>query len=752
MKSNYKDDRAELNYIRSMLPDYLQRAGYPLNRNFICLNPAHEDRRPSMRYWANAQKVHCFSCGVSYDIFDVIEIIKGLEKGQGIPEAKKIYGMGNGHNLAKVDIPQYKPQPAPVEEPVADSNVFADITDSPAAAYLMARGITAETIEHHKDKLQYCEAWRHPKAPTAPPSPRLIIKDEGGYMARLITNDAAQKKYEKLRFGSWGLFNAEALTSGQTVFVTEGAIDAMTLFQLGAGSAQVLAMGNANGIDAIIDRLTAMKPEARPPSIVIAADDDDNNTGRAAADVLGDALSALKIPYHIHINWGTDKDGKKCKDANEGMMNHRAGVQGAYFDFISEPLRIVKEVEALLEAETNKGSDAELVKEFLEEWGADKPEPVLSIGFDSIDYLLGGGLYRGLYVIGANPAAGKTAIAVQIADSLAQQGRDVLFFCLEMTRRQLLARHISRLTYVMAKSKDKYFNPDIIQQLARSAREVMGRGWVYNKGARNMVSLDENQLDHVTAAAQKYAEYAGHIHTIEAGLVDDDNKDVARTADDILGFTKSYRDATHRAPVVIVDYLQILGSGDDDESDKKRISNAVFTLKKLAKELTVIVVSSFNRQSYRLRPGMDAFKESGEIEYTAEVLMALHKSYIVPNGDSVLTYKDCGDEALRPITVDILKNRMGIAGESVDLLFSARYNDFVEQPEDWRGKEPWATGGAEVIQEARTKAAEKKAQQTVEAKLADDMAKKMTAGDVAEKKSKKGTVTLPPLPDNISTT
>ena len=45
-------------------------------------------------------------------------------------------------------------------------------------------------------------------------------------------------------------------------------------------------------------------------------------------------------------------------------------------------------------------------------------------------------------------SAGKTTYVLQMADYLASQGNDVLYFSLEMSRAQLFAKSVSRLTYM----------------------------------------------------------------------------------------------------------------------------------------------------------------------------------------------------------------------------------------------------------------------------------------------------------------
>ena len=72
--------------------------------------------------------------------------------------------------------------------------------------------------------------------------------------------------------------------------------------------------------------------------------------------------------------------------------------------------------------------------------------PYIPTGFKNFDSILDGGLYEGVYILGAIPSLGKTTLALQIADQIAEAGEDVLIFSLEMARRELMAKSISRLT------------------------------------------------------------------------------------------------------------------------------------------------------------------------------------------------------------------------------------------------------------------------------------------------------------------
>lgn len=63
------------NEVKVMISTYLE-VEHSINprRLFCCLNPQHEDTTPSMSYNPRNETVHCFGCGVTYDIFDLVEL------------------------------------------------------------------------------------------------------------------------------------------------------------------------------------------------------------------------------------------------------------------------------------------------------------------------------------------------------------------------------------------------------------------------------------------------------------------------------------------------------------------------------------------------------------------------------------------------------------------------------------------------------------------------------------------------------
>ena len=99
------------------------------------------------------------------------------------------------------------------------------------------------------------------------------------------------------------------------------------------------------------------------------------------------------------------------------------------------------------------------------------------------------------------------------------------------------------------------------------------------------------------------------------------------SVDDLLRIIRPYCNDKDKSPIVCVDYLQIIPPSDDVKlsTDKTRIDGIVHKLKTFQRETntTFIIISSFNRVNYFQQVSFESFKESGNIEYTADVVWAL---------------------------------------------------------------------------------------------------------------------------------
>lgn len=66
-----------LDELRGSLPEYMAQKRMVVGRGkklIRCINPQHSDSTPSMSYYPKTKKLHCFGCGATYDLFDVIRM------------------------------------------------------------------------------------------------------------------------------------------------------------------------------------------------------------------------------------------------------------------------------------------------------------------------------------------------------------------------------------------------------------------------------------------------------------------------------------------------------------------------------------------------------------------------------------------------------------------------------------------------------------------------------------------------------
>ena len=79
---------------KGMIEAYLQQRGINTRKAFSCLNPQHADSNPSMSLDRKHNRAKCFSCGASYDVFDLIGMDYGLTDSKAIfDKAYEVLGL-----------------------------------------------------------------------------------------------------------------------------------------------------------------------------------------------------------------------------------------------------------------------------------------------------------------------------------------------------------------------------------------------------------------------------------------------------------------------------------------------------------------------------------------------------------------------------------------------------------------------------------------------------------------------------------
>ena len=245
----------------------------------------------------------------------------------------------------------------------------------------------------------------------------------------------------------------------------------------------------------------------------------------------------------------------------------------------------------------------------------------------------------GLYVIGATPAAGKTTFCWQLLEQLARQGESCIFCSYEMSKFELFAKSLARELFRRVPSTEL------------TAADIRRGAW--------SVQLDATRADFVASK-------------LDLSILELQDESI----DDLLALLKPLCSNKAKAPVVCLDYLQIVPSSKD--TTKLGIDDSVRKLKKFQRDTntTFIVISSFNRQNYMQSVSFESFKESGNIEYTADVVWALQLNvlnHLSPGNLSDLRKQidDAKKKKPRQIQLKCLKNRQGTNYECFFNYFSA---------------------------------------------------------------------------------
>ncbi|MEK5078685.1 replicative DNA helicase [Solibacillus sp. FSL W7-1436] len=251
-------------------------------------------------------------------------------------------------------------------------------------------------------------------------------------------------------------------------------------------------------------------------------------------------------------------------------------------------------------------------------------------GFRDLDKMTAGFQRNDLIIVAARPSVGKTAFALNVAQSVAVKAREnVAIFSLEMGADQLVMRMLCAEGNIDA------------QRLRTGALETedwskltMAMGSLSNSG----IYIDDSpgvRMTDIRAKCRRLAKESG------------------------LG-------------MILIDYLQlILGSGKPGENRQQEVSEISRSLKGLARELKVpvIALSQLSRgveQRQDKRPMMSDLRESGSIEQDADIVAFLYRD----------DYYDKESESKDIIEIIIAKQRNGPTG-TVSLAFRKEYNKFL---------------------------------------------------------------------------
>ena len=271
-----------------------------------------------------------------------------------------------------------------------------------------------------------------------------------------------------------------------------------------------------------------------------------------------------------------------------------------------------------------------ILHDVLDVWGNRKAGKLsgISSGFNDLDNILSGFKKNDFIVVAGRPSMGKTALALNFARNIASDSNySIGFFSLEMSADQLVERLIT--------SESK-----IDGNLVRTGR------------------LPKNEWKKVSSAADVLSRTNIYI---------DDSADL-----NIMELRAKARQlkAEKNIDVLFIDYIQLLNAPGRTESRQQEISYISRSLKALAKELNIPVIS-LSQLSRAVesrtdhRPIMSDLRESGAIEQDADVVLFIYRKVVYTKNEE--------DEGLGELIV--AKHRNGPTG-NVKVSFIDKYAKF----------------------------------------------------------------------------
>ena len=642
------------NIIKERLHDILKYYGASpgaKNKNWNCIPGRHKSRKSAENDLSiNSDDVCCCHCGLNGDALKVIEIIDGItDFNEQLQRGCQILGIQPDDNISYPINKEIVKDTEEQQETVDNSFLIGqwhkniDETD-----YFKNRGLTDKTINKYKlgynpeDDTKHGKGYKYLMPVT---NEFLIFRNND------TTGDMRTRNKGKVK-----LLNTRYITDdSKHVFIAEGYIDALSLEELGH---KAISLNSAVNIKMLLELIELKRKSVSNKTFILIADND------KAGDEL--RIKAIEGFKKLGITLEICDVDKKYNDINEYLTADREGLKRAIELKIKDIETAIKEPLKSDDAksEVKKGKEPlkiatvsdYMANGYVQELVANRDQQKIYTGFDKLDKELGGHLYAGLYCIGAISSLGKSSLIAQIADNIAKQEIDVLFFALEMGKCEMLSRSLTR-NLVLSNPK---------------ANNNLNIGHImYGKVANEKIMPVVNDYK---------ANEGKYLYMIEGNF----DVDVFTIRATVEAHVKN----TGRNPVVIVDYLQVLKPIDARMTDKAATDTSVIELKRMSRDynIPVVAISSFNRASYSTPVSYESFKESGSIEFTSDCVMGIQLKVVseLDHGgkDKDVTNKQiingAKNKTPRELELVILKNRRGKAWSKIPYEFYSSFYYFEE--------------------------------------------------------------------------
>lgn len=261
----------------------------------------------------------------------------------------------------------------------------------------------------------------------------------------------------------------------------------------------------------------------------------------------------------------------------------------------------------------------------------------ITTGFDKLNHMTSGLQKGDLIILAARPSMGKTAFALNLAKNACDAKKNVVFFSLEMSSQQLVARLLSLETMIDA-------------SIFKKPGALTKDHWI-----RIKASID-NKIN-------KY-----NLLIEDSGTI---------KLNEMIWKLQRLKRKKEQIDLIIIDYLQLINSSSKTRNENRQVEVSIISrkLKQLARELDtpIIALSQLSREVEKREkktPQLSDLRESGSIEQDADIVMFLHR-------ESYYASKKTNDN-IQDSQLIIAKHRNGPIGE-ISMSFDLATGNFFEK-------------------------------------------------------------------------
>lgn len=288
--------------------------------------------------------------------------------------------------------------------------------------------------------------------------------------------------------------------------------------------------------------------------------------------------------------------------------------------FMQDKIKQINKIEEINEKEQTFVEQVVETSTEIEKNTLQKPDYTLYTGITDLDKMICGLHKQELTIIGARPGVGKTTLALQIAEHIAERGTETAIISLEMSDTQVIQKLISRRARI-------------------------------NSYKMRMGTLETKELEQIGVVSAEIAELPIHLIT------------KARTIQHIENIARKLKNKNNLG-LMVIDYIQLIKNKGKFNSREQEVADITRTLKLLSLELNIPIIGlcQLNRNAARQEPTLADLRESGAIEQDADNILFLYQE-----AESTETVVD--------ITLKLAKQRAGETGK-IDLKFNKANSEF----------------------------------------------------------------------------